>query len=77
MCAEKARSRLELGAERQTARKRESAMCFGGGFDGLYGASASRVPLASRLALSGLESISGPAQGPPPCACPSLSHDGF
>ena len=40
-------------------------MCFGGGLNHLYGDSASRLPLANHLALSGLEPTFDLTQGPP------------
>ena len=43
----------------------------------LYGGISSGFPLANHLALPGSESIFGLSQGPPLCACASLSQDGF
>ena len=46
-------------------RDRESAMCFGGGLNHLYGGNPSGFPLANHPVLSGLESI-WPDLGPSP-----------
>ena len=38
---------------------------------------SSKFPLTNHLALPGSESVFGISQGPPMCACASLSQDGF
>ena len=38
---------------------------------------SSRFPLANHFDLPGSESVFGVSQGPPMCACASLSQDGF
>ena len=46
-------------------------------FESLLWGISSRFPLTNHVALPGSESIFGISQGPPLCACVSLSQDGF
>ena len=55
----------------------EGQSCPYSSLNNLYGGISSRFPLVNHLSLPGSESIFGLSQGPPMCACTSLSQDGF
>ena len=70
------RKKSPVRVDRRTGRLRER-VAPAWLFESLLWGISSGFPLASRLALPGSESVFGRTQGPPLCACASLSQDGF